>query len=505
MRTENSIKNSISSIVLNIISMLIGFIAQALFIRILGAEFLGLNGLFSNILTMLSIFELGIGNAIIFNLYKPIANNNIEEIKSLMNFYKKAYRIIALIIGCLGLSLLPFLTYIVGKTTVEINLQYIYILFLISTVSSYLMVYKRNLLYANQKNYIINYIHIIYLIILNISQIVILMLTKNYYIYLIIKICCQLLENIVLTCICNKMYKFLNEKNIKKLAPKIEKDIFNKVKAIFFHKIGTIIINGTDNIIISYFLGVITVGIYSNYYMVINAVSILFGQTITSITASVGNMLATESTTKKMNIFKKIRFFNFWLSCFSATSILVIIQPFIKMWVGKEYLLNFSVVIALVFNYFQKSMRNVYITFKDSGGIWEEDKFIPLIESIVNIVCSIVLLKIFGLIGVFLGTIISGLILWCYSYPKFVYKNMLGGNYKQYIKETIGYILIFCLISILTNHIANIVSINNIYLQIFINCIICLIVSNVILWMIFKNTDNYIYLQNIVKKKVLKR
>ena len=185
MRTENSIKNSISSIVLNIISMLIGFIAQALFIRILGAEFLGLNGLFSNILTMLSIFELGIGNAIIFNLYKPIANNNIEEIKSLMNFYKKAYRIIALIIGCLGLSLLPFLTYIVGKTTVEINLQYIYILFLISTDSSYLMVYKRNLLYANQKNYIINYIHIIYLIILNISQIVILMLTKNYYIYLI--------------------------------------------------------------------------------------------------------------------------------------------------------------------------------------------------------------------------------------------------------------------------------------------------------------------------------
>lgn len=504
MRTENSIKNSITSIFVNVASMLLGFIAQAIFIRILGAEYLGLNGLFSNILTMLSIFELGIGNAIIFKLYKPIANNNKEEIKTLMNFYKKAYYIIAILIGIVGLSLLPFIKNIVGEVTVEINIYIIYVLCLTGTVSSYLLVYKRNLLYADQKNYIINIVHIIYLILLNILQIIMLLITKNYYLYLIIKICCQLFENILLTYISNKTYPFLLEKNIRKLDKKTEKDIFDKVKAIFFHKIGTIIINGTDNIIISHYLGVIVVGFYSNYYMIINAVLTLFGQIITSLTANVGNMLVIEDDIKKIKVFKQIRFLNFWLSCFSAIAILLIIQPFIKQWVGEAYLLDFSVVIALTINYFQKSMRSVYITFKDSAGIWVEDKFIPLIESIINIVASVFFLKIFGLIGVFIGTIVSGLILWCYSYPKFIYKDLLKGSYKNYIKETIGYIFIFCIISLITIAFSKICYVQNNLLQIILNIVICIIIPNLLLFTLFRKTNNYIFFKDIIKNKLSK-
>ena len=179
MRTSSAIKNSITALVGNVITYIIAFIAQAIFIRILGAEYLGMNGLFTNILTMLSIFELGIGNAIVYNLYKPIADNDVAKIQALMNFYKKAYRIIAFTIFIVGILLVPFIKFMVGEITINVNIYIVYILFLLSTVSSYLMTYKRNLIIANQQNYIINLIHMGYLIILNVVQLMILIATKN--------------------------------------------------------------------------------------------------------------------------------------------------------------------------------------------------------------------------------------------------------------------------------------------------------------------------------------
>lgn len=508
MRTGNSIKNSITGVISNFISMFIGFISQAIFIRILGAEYLGLNGLFSNILTVLSIFELGIGNAIVYNLYKPIAENKKDEIKSLMIFYKKSYNIIATLILIFSLLLTPFLDKIVGEITIDINIYVIYIMFIINTVCSYIMTYKRSIIYAYQKNYIVNLINIAYLIIMNFSALIVVYLTKNYYLFLGIKILCQILENFIITLFANKMYPFLLDKNVKPLNKKVEKDIFSKVKALFFHKIGYAVIFGTDNIIISSFLGVITVGLYSNYNMIINSVNSLFGQVINSSTASVGNLLVTESTDKVFSIFKKMRFLNFWLSSFSGICLLVIMQPFIKVWVGEEYLLSMLVLSTLVFNYYQKMMRNSYSTFKDASGIWEEDKFIPLIESILNIVFSIIMLKIFGLAGVFMGTIISGLALWCYSYPKFVYKKLFNRSYIDYAKETLGYIFLFVIIAIITYGASLLCSVDNTYLQIIINAFICLIIPNLLLFILFRKTDNFAYfceLMRNLKKKIVKR
>lgn len=500
MRTSNSIKNSITSLLGNIISYAIAFISQAIFIRLLGAEYLGLNGLFTNILSMLSIFELGIGGAIVYNLYKPIADNDYKKISALMNFYKKAYNIISILIFSFGLLLLPFLKSIVGEVTIDINIYYVYILVLISTVVSYIMTYKRNLIIANQQNYIINLIHMIYLVLLNIFQLLILYFTKNYYLYLIIKIICQLAENIVITIVSSRKFKYLDINKKEKLDKRTEKDIFSRVKALFFHKIGAIIVLGTDNIIISIFFGLVSVGLYTNYNMLITAITVLFGQIISSSTASVGNLLISNDENKSYNVFKKIRFLNSWISIFTATAFLVIVQPFICVWVGEEYLLEFSVVLVISFNYFQKMQRNVYNTFKDSAGIWREDKYVPLVESLINIVFSIVLLKIFGLAGVFMGTIISGLVLWCYSYPKFVYKKLFNRNYREYAKETIGYIVLFVVISIITYLISLLFTANSFILQVIINAIICIIIPNAILILIFRKTDEFNYYINLIKK-----
>src|SRR5574344_464876 len=214
MRKKLSLKNAVASIIQNSIAIIIGLVAQALFIKFLNIEYLGLNGLFNNIISMLGIVELGIGNAIVYKLYRPIAENDIETIKSLMNFYKKTYNIISAFVLIIGLIITPFLGYIVGEININVNIYIVFILFILDTCASYLLSYKRSILYANQRNYIVNYIHILYIILLNIFQIIVLYFTKNYYIYLIIKIVMRLFENIIITLISNKMYIYLTNKDV---------------------------------------------------------------------------------------------------------------------------------------------------------------------------------------------------------------------------------------------------------------------------------------------------
>lgn len=500
MRTNNSIKNGFVAIIASFISILIGFVAQKIFISILSTEYLGINGLFTNILSMLSIAELGVGEAIIFHLYKPIANDNKEEIKSLLRLYQKSYNVIAIIVLIVGLILIPFLGFFIGKTTLNLNFVLVYILFLLQTVASYILTYKRSILFAYQKNYVVNIIHCFYLFLLNIFQLLILYLTKNYYIYLAIKVVFILFENLVINAFANKMYPFINDKNVKKLEKNVERDIFVRVKAQFLHKIGFIAINATDNIIISKFIGVAVVGLYSNYYLIINSVRNLFGQLIASITASVGDLLVDKNKDKSFEVYKKIRFFNFWISTFAATSILVIIQSFILVWLGNDYLLPQMVVYILVFNFYQKMMRSCNEVFLSAAGICVENRFVPLIESVVNIVSSIILLKFFGLAGVFIGTVVSGLVLWCYSYPKFVYKNLFKRSYLSYAKETISYIIIFLLIAIITYFVSTLFIVENLFLQLIINILICVSIPNIILLIIFWKNDNMLYFKDLMFK-----
>ena len=500
MRTNNSIKNTIGSMAANISIIIIGVIAQAIFIKILGTEYLGINGLFTNIISMLGIVELGIGSAIVYNLYKPIAENNISLIKSLMNFYKKSYRLIGIIVLILGICIMPFLNSFVGNLTIDINIKVVYLLFIIDIVCSYFLSYKRSILVANQKNYLINIVHIIYTILLNVFQLFILYLTKNYYLYLIIKIVMRILENIVITIIANKKYSYLKEKDILPLDKDIEKDIFKKIKALFFHKIGSFIVLGSDNIIISKFLGIIQVGLYSNYYLIINAVQTLFTQIISSSTASVGNLLVICNKEDNFKVFKRIRFLNFWLTCFTGISIFIIIESFITIWIGSKYILSELVLMVLIIEYYQKSMRSSYATFKEAAGIFHEDRFVPLVESTLNIVFSIILLNIFGLAGVFMGTIISGFALWCYSYPKFVYKKIFDKKYINYIKETLGYIVLFILIASITYIISKLLIFNNLYIQLLINILICIIIPNILMIIVFYKTDEFKYFTHLLKK-----
>lgn len=504
MKTKSSIKNSIASIIQYVVVLLVGFVSQKMFINILGIDYLGLNGLFSNIVGMLGIVELGVGSAIIYNLYKPIVNNDTKTVNALMKFYKKSYYVIAIAILIIGLSIIPFLNFIIKDINIDINIILVYVLFILEIVSSYILSYKRSILYADQKNYIINIIHIIYYILLNVVQLIYLYLTKNYYGYLIIKIIFRFLENLVITIYVNKNYNYLNDKKANKLDDAILKDIKTKVNSLFLHKIGSFVVLGTDNIIISKYLGLSTVGLYSNYYLIIDSINKLFSQAITAVIPSIGHLLIEGNKEKNYVTFKRLRFINFWIATFASVGILIVIKPFITIWLGTNYLLDDITLLVLVFNFYQKMMRSSFSSFKEAAGIYYEDRFIPILESLSNIVFSILLVKLVGLPGVFLGTIISGLWLWCYSYPKYVYKKLFDRTYIDYALETLGYISVFLIIGCLSLIISNLSLVNSIWLSIFINIFIALVIPNLIIMVLYKQNDNYIYLKklfiNIFKK-----
>jgi len=502
MSKKQPLINAITAAFASFSSIIIGLIAKNIFLRILGIEYLGLNGLFSNIIAALGILELGFGTAIIYNMYRPIANHDHETTKSLMRFYKKAYRIIALAVLLIGLSIIPFLPFFIKEVTIPINVTIIYILFILDVVASYILSYKRSILYVHQKNNIVSLVHIGYLIFLNIAQLTALAITKNYYLYLIIKIFAVILENLVITFIANKKYPYITEPDVKKLDPVVEKDIFKKIRAMFFHKIGKYIVLGTDNIIISKYLGLATVGLYSNYQLILSSMDGLIGQGISALTPTVGHMLITKSEKETFDSFKKIRFINFWLAAISGCCLLVAIPPFISLWIGQEYLLSTITLIVLIFIYFQNLMRWTYNIFKEAAGIFHEDRFVPLIESMINIVASILLVKLIGLPGVFIGTIISSFALWCYSYPKFVYAKIFKRSYLQYIKETLGYVLLFIAVSAISYFATLPISSGPFLLQIILRLIITFIISNFLLIIIFRKNPYLIQFTSKIKNLV---
>ena len=387
---------------------------------------------------------------------------------------------------------------IVGQTDIQESITFLYLLFLFDTVVSYLLTYKRSILYASQKTYIINIVHILYLVLMNILQIVILVLTKNYIAYLVIKIIFRIIENVVITIIANKMYPYIKGKNVKEIDKQTKKSIILKVKGLIFHKIGSFVVLGSDNIIISTFLGVATVGLYSNYNTILQAVNNLFSQVFSSITASVGNLLVEKEKEKSYRIYKNMLFINSWMYNFSAIAILCLMEPFIKIWIGGQYLLSYGVLIILSINFYVQGMRKTSNTFKEAAGIFHEDRFVPIMESIINIVASIAFLKIWGLAGVFLGTVTSSLILFLYSYPVYVYKKLFNRTYWQFLKEHSKYLMISAICGIITVVITKNIKLNNNFIQLILNGIIVVIVPNLLQYLIFRKREEFEYTKSMV-------
>lgn len=499
MRTKYSIKNSVTAIILYIINVLLGFISQVFFIKILNIEYLGLSNVCINILSIIQIIELGMGNLIIYYLYDPVFKNNHSKIRRLLSFYKKWCLKLSLVFFVISILIIPFLKNIIGNITINVNVYIVYLLFIISNIIHIFYNYNISLVYADQKNYYTNIVHLFYLIILNIIQLIVLYQTKNFYLYLIIKIVFQIIENIIIVYLKRKMYPYL--KNNKYVNDKrIIKFIIKDIKPLIVHKVKEAIIYNIDNLVLSIFLGISIVGLYSNYFLLVNYLNTLFAQIIIAVGASVGNLLVLKNYSKNFDVYKKLKFLNFWLATFSGIILINVVEPFIEIWLGKEYLLEVAFLIAMVFCHFMRTMGCTYQLFYSNSGIYRKDILGPLLEVSFHVVFSIIFVKIFGVIGIIIAGIISNSVLWFYVYPKYIYKDILKGNMKDYIKENIGYILLFVLLIIINYIISLLINVSNIYINFLIKVIISVIVPNLILILIFRKTSNFKYFYNLTKK-----
>ncbi len=507
MRKKKSLLNIIGSLGSYFIATIFTLITQAFLIKTLGIEYSGVNGLFTNIITMLSVAELGIGTTIIFKLYKPLAENDVELIKSWMKFYKLCYMVIAGFILLIGIVIIPLIPLIVGKVDIYENLQLLYLISLFDTFLSYIMTYKRSILYADQKNYIINFIHIGYIIFMNVTQILILILFKNYYLFLLIKLLYRLLENIIINIYVNKKYPYINDISYS-ISHEEKKDVFDRVKAIFLQKVSFVINKGIDNIVISCLLGITAVGFYTNYYTIVSAIVAIIYQVVSSFTASVGNLLTENNSKKNFEIYKKINFFNSFITTIGIIGFTCCIQNFIDIWVGKEFELSMFVVLSFSLYIYSDSIRRSITIFKDAAGICKEDKWMYVIMAFINLLSSIFLCKVIGISGVILGTALSYEFLILYSYPKYIFTNIFKKNKKVYYIENSKYLFIIILSLIISLLITKSLYFENLILHIIINVFVSVLIPSIIFAIFLHKTEEYKYYVNYIKtiiKKILKR
>lgn len=455
-RTKNSARNASFAIISKFTYIILNFICRTIFIKTLGSEYLGVNGLFTNILTMLSFAELGIGTAIIYKMYKPIAENDKERIKTLMHFYKKAYSIIGIVILTIGLAIIPFLNTIIKEPpNISENLTVIYILFLMNASISYFFVYKKSIITGHQKEYIISIINLITTFLLDISQIAILFLTHNYILYLVLQIISTMINNLIASRMANKMYPYIKDKDYKKLEKKEQKIIFNDVKSLVFYQLGYVLSNGTDNIIISKFLGVVQVGLLSNYTIVTTALKNLLSSVFNGLTASIGNLNTIKERAKKENIFYQIMFILFIVYGYISIAMALLINKFITIWLGQSYVLGLSISLALGFDFYVDGMRYVNYTYRNTLGLFKKGSFMPLITSIANVILSIILVNYIGMFGVLIATGITKLFILTSYEPYFIHKNAFKTSpiryYKYYIYYLFLTVLAFCICSYIIN------------------------------------------------------
>lgn len=495
MRTLNSIKNVIVALLCNTTALVFNFVSQSIFISYLGIEYSGLNGVFTNIISMLSIVELGLGTIIIYHLYKPIAEGDKEYIKVLMNFYLKTYRIIACIIFFLGLTLMPFIPFFVDSKMINENIYIVYGLFLFEAVVSYLIAYKRSLIYANQKNRVVDLIHILYILILNGLQIFFLITFKNFVVYLIIKILCRILENVLINYFANRLYPYLKEKCTKSLDKNVKVEILRMVKGQLYHQIGGNIVLSTDSIIISSFLGLTTAGIYTNYTIISKAANTILSQVFNAMTASVGDLLVEKDSERAYKTYKKINLLNFYLFSLTSLGMYFCINLFIKLWLGNDFfILSSQWVLLFSFNYYLQGMRRTLQVFASAGGICFENRYVPIIEAIINLCVSLFLVQYFGLIGVVLGTISSAFVLYFYGFPKYIYTPIFKKSWRDYIVEFLKHIFIlvimflanyFCINYLLMNVVSNIVALLT-------TAITCVLITTFIFFIFFHKTEEFV-------------
>ena len=503
-RTEYSARNTTIAMISRIIAIVMGYVTRIVFTHTLSESYVGVNGLFTDILNVLALSELGVGTALTYALYRPIAQKNIEEQKSLMRLFKWMYRIVALLIASIGLLIVPFLGNLIHDGQSVDHVIIIYLLYLSNSVVSYLLVYKKTLVDAHQKSYIGVLYHTIFLIIQDALQIVILVTTHNFILFLLIYLACTIGNNLCIAKKADSLYPYLRDKDVKPIPKEEKQGIIKNMKAMLMHKIGTVLVNNTDNLLLSAMVGLVSVGKYSNYYLIIGSVRQVLDQAFQGITASVGNFGVTENKERVKTIFEASFFIGQWIYGFAGICLFQLLNAVVTISFGENYVFPKALVLVLCINFFVTGMRQATLVFRDSLGLFWYDRYKSLVEAVINLVASILLTLKFGIIGVFLGTFISTMLTSFWIEPYVLYRKKLESAVTPYFVRYALYTLVVVIAGIITNVACAAVKGDGFY-QFIVRLMLCVSIPNILFLILYHRTENFRFLWKkaieLLKKK----
>lgn len=498
-RIKNTSRNTFFGALMYLAKIVLQFVVRAFFNRYFISEYLGLNGLYTNILNVLSLAELGVGNAIVYSMYKPISENDTETIKSLVALYKKIYCIIGCVITVIGLALIPALPYLIKDVPdVDINLSVIYVLYLAQTVTGYFFAYRRSLVFAYQRNDIESKISFLAQFVLAVCQIVIMVVWKNYYAYVSSMVICNTLDAVLIFIISFKLFPEIKGKAAP-LDKAISKKIAKNTGAMVCHKIGSAVVFSTDSIIISAFVSLTVLGLYSNYTLVTNALASAITLLVAAMKGSIGNLIATGDNEKSYKIFKALNLLMMWFIGFLFIGIMVCVQDFISILGGdSSKQLPYLTVVLICLNFYVTQSRTMANNFKECAGLFWNDRFKPLFEAGINLGLDLLLVYFMGINGVILATIISTVTVPLWVEPYVLYKNYFKQHLYKYFLQYIFYILSTAASFGVTFFACYFIPHGGIGWFI-LRVVICLILPNLVYLLIYFKTPEFAYLFSAVK------
>lgn len=504
-KLKNVCYNFLSSSLSQIILIFLRFFSRTIFIKYLGESYLGINGLFSNILSILSLAELGIGSAIVYSMYEPLAKNDYIKVYSLMNYYKKLYICISLIIFILGCLIMPFLPLILNLSYNIDNIYIYYLLYLASTSLSYLFVYKTTILYADQKDYVLKLYGLIAEIILVFIQCFILIKFHNYLFYLIVQTIFPLITNFLLSKKAEQLY-FKDKPKLVCLNDKEKKDIWSNVKSIFSYKVGGIILNNTDQILISTLISTEMVGFYSNYLILINSLSSFTSVFFHSVKASIGHLVTEQNKEKEYNVFSMLDLLAFWIYGFCSICFVLLANDFIDIWIGKKYILSVDIVLVVAISYYITGILYPIFCYRETIGLFKDTKNILFYSSVINLILSIVLGNKYGLVGILFATILARVCTNLWYEPYKLFTNFFHKKFTLYIVIQLKNVLIIIFTYIIVNLFIRYIIIDNVLIEFIVKAIVCFVLINLLFLILlikdFRFTLLKNYLIEVYRKKV---
>ncbi len=508
-RVKNTVLNFTSSIGGQLIAILMQFVIRTVFIHTLGKSFLGISGLFANILSMLSLAEMGVGSAIVFKLYEPIATNDQHRIAVLMKFYKTVYRFIGLAIAVIGVTLIPFLPNLIKDydklRTLNLNAAFIFLLYLIESVSSYLFfAYKSALVKADQKEYYINIIGYAFTITSGIVQIICLALFGNFILYVAVTIIKTICQNLVIAWFADKKYPYINKPIQDKIGKDEAKGIFQDCGALFIYKINNVVVKSTDNIVLSAFIGLESVALYSNYYIFYTTITSLFSRLYNSVGHSIGNLHTTHDAKKEYSVFETTMLIAAILGGTVFVGIFVVSNEFISAWIGNDWVIAQPFAFLMGLELFTSSFKYAIAKYRTAYGLFKQGWMRPLFSMIINLVISVVLVSPLGIVGVLIGTLVSDWAIFVWYDPLVVHRDGFKRAFpvRRYYFKFAKYFVTSCIVGALDYYVCNHFFTGFKWISVITHASICGITTPIALLIVSAKTDEAKYVIDLVKREI---